>query len=99
MAEYTPEGLPVVTEATMRSYIRDLTRDGLEGNKPLMNGMRETFERDNEELVKYTETVDELLQNSGVPKEITWQVVGFMTGMYEIMRRQAEADKLENQLG
>jgi len=98
MPEYTPEKLPVVSSDTVLSYMRELTREGPEGNISLMNRMYETFKKDNPELMNYTETIDKILQDMGVSREISWQVVGFMTGMYEIMRKQAEANQLEDTL-
>ena len=87
---YTPDGLPVVSEDQVKSYLAHLERLKQEGT--LGEYTVELFERleeDNPELVySIAAAIDAL------PAELAEEVGAHLFGVYELLRRQAEANKL-----
>lgn len=95
--EYTPEGLPRVSDATLEVFLRDIQRQGSEGGQTLLlSGLAQKIPRENpvfwREINQYREDSKNYSPN---PKDHGLGVLAGAIIGYELLRRQAEANQIE----
>lgn len=95
--KYTPEGLPIVSDATLEVFLRDLQRQGLEGRQArLLQDLAQKIQSENpvfwQEITQYREDSKNYSPN---PKDHGLGVLAGAIIGYELLRRQAEANLIE----
>ena len=91
-SEYTIDGLPVVSEDTIRALNDILLRSG----KQFISGFRDYLSKENPNLVRI---MDDFLNNEAGSVDFLYGFISGMHIMYESLRRQSAANKLERELG
>ena len=88
--KYTPEGLPIVLNKVLEDYEKECSNNvDTDGCLRAANNVRNRIQKDNPELFFYKQSIGEHLN---IEEQITFDL-GF--GMaYELLRRQAKANKL-----
>jgi hypothetical protein len=95
--KHTPEGLPVVSEETLKAYEEENERrSNRKGDNATNINLSKIMERENPFLNRYLQTTvgSYLLQNQ------IQESINFLEGatrIYDILRRQAQANTLERQ--
>lgn len=96
MGDYTPEGLPVLTLDVLTTAVRDFTQRAATDPPQLdayVLAMFRTIGKTNSLLVQVMTTATERF-----PKEHQVEVMLSLVHLYELLRRQAEANQLEKML-
>ena len=90
--KYTPEGLPFITKATTKVYLRDLSKRKNEDS-------REEFETESlNRITKDNPNLDKIIDMYLLDEQSSEKCQGFIAGamhVYELLRRQAESNKME----
>ena len=92
--KYTSEGLPVITRETfdaLRSDYTDITAD--------KEDLRRSMQRENPLIWAYVERTDVAIEDRGFPEDVGTSASFYMLTIYGLLRRQAEANKLEDKIG
>jgi len=95
MASYTSEGLPVITDEALGAFLRDINiaRSDRKKFEKYTYGIMYRLRNQNPEIAKYITNVTKSL-----PEEYSGLVSVHMAILYEMLRRQAEVNKLEKSL-
>lgn len=87
----TQEGLPIVTQDIANLLARDLV-----GQNPISNeDLITKIDTDNPIITKYILGTASNIQQRGVPSGVVQEAILGMLNVYELLRRQADANKLE----
>lgn len=95
MPEQTPEGLPLVSEATLESFLEEeIKNEAGEISEDTTYVRLERLKKTNPEVATYILTGVGLLTMSGAPAELVEWALHLPLGVYDILARQAESNKL-----
>jgi|TARA_Y100000310_G_C20257529_1_gene612065 hypothetical protein len=89
--KHTQEGLPMVTQDIANLLARDLV-----GQNPISNeDLITRIDTENPIITKYILGTASNIQQIGVPRDVVQEAILGMLNVYELLRRQADANKLE----
>lgn len=91
--QYTIDGLPVVREEIKDSLVRDIISGQCNFEYLVKKVLAE-----NPVIVQYAESKVSAMKKRGIPKEILGEIGFDILLTYEMVRRQAASNKLDNQL-
>ena len=91
LPKYTPGGLPIVTQETANMLARDLT-----GANPISDkDLAAIIYAENRFITTYISLTVLDVQRRGASKDVVQATKLGMLNVYELLRRQADANKLE----
>lgn len=89
--KYTPDGLPVVSIDTMLTMQHEITK--YKNNQ--LQGFRNFLIKENQNLVRF---IDDMVEGEVGTIDFTYGLICGMQIMYESLRRQSAANKLEKEI-
>lgn len=100
MPNLSPDGLPIVSEATLESFLEEgIKNEGVGTLQDTTYSFLEKLQKSNPEVAVYIMSTLAVLKIQDTPEELVEWALSVQLGVYELLARRAESNKLAEQAG